>query len=447
MTRQEFRELCQNGPVILDGATGTNLMKAGMPSGVCMEQWALEHKDCLLAFQKEFVEAGTQILYASTFTGSRLKLAAYGLENEVDRINRELVQVSREAAGGKALVAGDMTMTGKQLYPYGELQFEELVDVYREQAKALYEAGVDLFIVESMMSLQETRAAVIAIREVCDLPLMASLTFAEEGRTLFGNTPEAAIVALQGLGVDAVGLNCTTGPEGMLENLRRMLPYAKVPVLAKPNAGLPVIVNGEVEYPTPPEEFAAGAKKLVEAGAALIGGCCGTTPEYIRDLTEAVKTVQPEDKEPKAAPLEGIASEWDALQITEEEPPVIGEAIDVDTNEELREELSEGDVDTLLDLVEDQEDEDAQVLNIYIDAEEIDGKEMIRTILEELGQTSRSMLCFDSSDPETLETALRLYPGRAMVNTARWSEETAEKMAPVIEKYGPLLRRGPQVRR
>lgn len=165
MTKQDFQKIAADHILILDGATGTNLQKAGMPVGVCPEQWILEHTDIMLELQKSYVEAGSQILYAPTFTGNRIKLAEYGLEEQLVEINTRLTALAKEAANGKAWVAGDLTMTGQQLYPFGELQFEELVEVYKEQAKALYDAGVDLFVVETMMSLQETRAAVIAIQE------------------------------------------------------------------------------------------------------------------------------------------------------------------------------------------------------------------------------------------------------------------------------------------
>ena len=189
MTKTEFAGFIrEHGPVILDGATGTNLMEAGMPIGVCPESWVLENPQVLLDLQRRYVEAGSHIVYASTFTGNRIKLEEYGLQERLEEINTQLVALSRQAVGDQALVAGDMTMTGQQLFPMGELLFEELVDVYKEQASVLAKAGVDLFVVETMMSLQECRAAVIAIREVCDLPIMVTLTYNEDGRNIIWNT-------------------------------------------------------------------------------------------------------------------------------------------------------------------------------------------------------------------------------------------------------------------
>ena len=249
MTKTEFANFIkEKGPIILDGATGTNLMEAGMPIGVCPEAWVMEHPDVILDLQRRYVEAGTHIVYAPTFTGNRIKLEEYGLENRLEEINRTLVKLSKQAVDGKALVAGDMTMTGQQLFPMGELMFEELVEVYKEQARILADAGADLFVVETMMSLQECRAAVLAIREVCDLPVMVTLTYNEDGRTLFGTPPETAVVVLQSLGVDAIGVNCSTGPMEMVPLVEKMAEYSTVPLIAKPNAGLPELEGKKTVY-------------------------------------------------------------------------------------------------------------------------------------------------------------------------------------------------------
>ena len=339
MTREAFRELVKKGPVLLDGATGTNLQKAGMPVGVCPEQWILENSEVLIDLQKRYVEAGTDILFAPTFTASRIKLKEYGLEDHLEEMNRKLVALSKEAAKGtNALVAGDLTMTGEQLYPLGDLMFEDLVDVHKEQAKIIAEAGADLFVVETMMSLQECRAAVLAIREVCDLPVMVSLTYNEDGRTLYGTDPVTAVVVMQSLGADAVGMNCSTGPEAMLEPIAKMAEYATIPLLAKPNAGMPELIDGQTVFNVEPEEFAEVGKKLVEEGAAIIGGCCGTTPEHIRALKEAVKGI------PVKAPLQTkrrmLTSERKSVEITlDGRFMVIGERINPTGKKKLQAEL------------------------------------------------------------------------------------------------------------
>jgi len=220
MTRQELYDLLEQRILLCDGATGSLLQKAGMPAGVCPEQWILEHPEAILKIQRDYVAAGSDIIYAPTFGCNRIKLKEYGLEEKVVSMNRELTALAKQAADGKAFVAGDMTMTGESLAPLGTLTLEELIDVYKEQAAALYEAGVDLFVVETMMSLPESRAAVIAIQETCDLPIMVTMTFAEDGKTLYGTTPEAAAVVLESLGASVIGVNCSTGPLEMTEVVR-----------------------------------------------------------------------------------------------------------------------------------------------------------------------------------------------------------------------------------
>ena len=287
MTKQEFREFYQNKLIYLDGATGSNLQKAGMPTGVCPEQWILEHPDAILELQRAFVEAGTNILYAPTFTANRIKLAEYGLAEHLIDMNTELVRLAKQAAGGKALVAGDITMTGRQLAPMGDMDFEQLIDVYKEQIRVLDQAGVDLLVVETMMSLQETRAALIAAKEVSSLPVIASLTFESDNKTLFGTDPMTAMLVLQALGADVVGTNCSTGPDQMCEVVRQMKQVAKIPVLAKPNAGLPKLDSeGRTVYEMDAETFGREMCLLVEAGATFLGGCCGTTVKHIRSMVE-----------------------------------------------------------------------------------------------------------------------------------------------------------------
>ena len=293
MTREEFSRLTREGLLFLDGATGTNLQKAGMPAGVCPELWILEHPDALLRLQEAFAEAGSNILYAPTFGANRIKLQEYGLQDRLAEMNASLVGLSRQASAGRAFVAGDITMTGRQLCPIGSMQFEELVDIYKEQIRALCEAGVDLLVVETMMSLQETRAAVIAAREVCDLPVMATLTFESDGRTLFGTPPECVPVTLQGLGADAVGLNCSAGPDRMKELTERFYAYSEIPVIVKPNAGIPELEGDRTVYRMTPEVFSESCLDLVRAGARIIGGCCGTTPEHIRALVRKLDGIKP----------------------------------------------------------------------------------------------------------------------------------------------------------
>lgn len=439
MTREAFRELVKNGPVLLDGATGTNLQKAGMPVGVCPEQWILENSEVLIDLQKRYVEAGTDILFAPTFTASRIKLKEYGLEDHLEEMNRKLVALSKEAAKGtNALVAGDLTMTGEQLYPLGDLMFEDLVDVYKEQAKIIAEAGADLFVVETMMSLQECRAAVLAIREVCDLPVMVSLTYNEDGRTLYGTDPVTAVVVMQSLGADAVGMNCSTGPEAMLEPIAKMAEYAAIPLLAKPNAGMPELIDGQTVFNVEPEEFAEVGKKLVEEGAAIIGGCCGTTPEHIRALKEAVKGI------PVKAPLQTkrrmLTSERKSVEITlDGRFMVIGERINPTGKKKLQAELKEGSLNLVRTMALEQEENGASILDINMGMNGIDEKEMMLRTIYEVTSTVDCPLCIDSSHVDIIEAAFRIYPGRALINSISLEKEKFEKLLPIAKKYGAMF--------
>ena len=265
MTREVFRELVKRGPIILDGATGTELQKKGMEVGVCPEKWILENKEIVIRLQSDYVKAGSNIIYAPTFGANRLKLEDYGLEDKVIEFNKNLVTLSKEAVNNNAYIAGDLAPTGQQIYPIGDISFETIVDVYKEQVQALVEAGVDLFVIETMMSLQETRAAVLAVKESCNLPIMVSMTFDEKGLTLYGTDPLTALITLQNLGVDAVGFNCSTGPAEMLSLVNKIKNYAKVPIITKPNAGLPKISNGATVFDMGAEEFASYSKLLIEA--------------------------------------------------------------------------------------------------------------------------------------------------------------------------------------
>lgn len=438
MTRDEFRQLLEQGVFILDGATGTNLQKAGMPVGVCPELWIMEHPQAIQDLQRQFVEAGSRLVYAPTFTGNRIKLAEYGLEDRLIEINTRLVQLSKEAVGDKALVAGDMTMTGQQLYPMGTLTFEELVDVYKEQARALYEAGCDVFIVETMMSLQETRAAVLAIREVCDLPVMTTLTFEADGRTLYGTPPEAAVVVLQELGVDAIGTNCSTGPLDMVERIRAMYRYATVPLIAKPNAGLPEIVDGKTVYQTTPEEFARDARLLVEAGARIIGGCCGTTVDHIRALHDAVRDMQPQPV--SAVKKRALASERSVVEITLDGPfQVIGERINPTGKKKLQAELRAGSMAMVRSFARQQEKDGAAVLDINMGTNGIDEKDMMIRAVYEVTAVTGLPLCIDSSFPEVIEAALRIYPGRALINSISLEGKKCQRLLKAAKKYGAMF--------
>lgn len=284
MTRKEFRQMAASGPIILDGATGSNLRSAGLPAGVSTESWVLEHPDVLSALQRAYADAGSQIIYAPTFGANAITQALYGREEEADAMNRALVEISKRAVGGRALIAGDMTTTGKRV-DGGEIDYTQLMSIYRRQAQALLDAGVDLFVIETMLGLTESSAAIEAVRSICDLPILCTLTLDAIGGAYFDGDADQAAQSLPELGADAIGVNCGQGPELYESVITRMSALTDVPIIAKPNAGLPQIQpDGSAVYSMSPVKFAREMRKLQHAGAQLLGGCCGTTPEHIRML-------------------------------------------------------------------------------------------------------------------------------------------------------------------
>lgn len=439
MNRQEFHALIKDDPIFLDGATGSNLQKKGMPAGICPEKWILEHRDIMIELQRQFVDAGSNIVYAPTFTANRIKLAEYGLADDIEKMNRELVALSKEAVGDRAYVAGDLTMTGEQLAPMGKLSFEELIEVYKEQIRYLVDAGVDLLVIETMMSLQETRAAVIAAKEVCDLAVMATLTFEADGRTLFGTDAVTAAVVLESLGVAAVGTNCSTGPDRMVETVRAMAQATSIPIIAKPNAGLPALdADGNTIYDMDADTFGNGMRDLVMAGASIIGGCCGTTPDYIRAAKKAVEDMTLlHREEPK---LRYLTSERKTVTFGLDDPfLVVGERINPTGKKKLQAALKEGSMELVSSFAEEQEACGAAVLDVNMGMSGIDENAMMQKAIETVNASTNLPLSLDSSHVEVLEAALRIYPGRALVNSVSGESEKLEKLLPIVKKYGAMF--------
>lgn len=448
MTKQEWKELTKKSKIILDGATGSNLQKRGMPAGVCPEEWILGHADILCDLQREYIQAGTNILYAPTFSGNRIKLEEYGLSDRIGQMNHDLVSISKDAiqkedAVGKVFVAGDLTMTGKQVEPVGPLPFEDLIDIYKEQIGYLADAGVDLLVVETMMSLQECRAAVIAAKETTDLPVMVTLTFNEDGRTLFGTDPATASLVLTALGVDAVGVNCSTGPDKMVSVVQKMREYTGLPLIAKPNAGLPQLEDGETVYNMGPEEFAENMMLLVREGADILGGCCGTTPEHIAKMTELLRengSLYETSCYTRKAVRRALSSERFTKNIDLDGPfLVIGERINPTGKKGLQAELRDGCLDLVSEMAEAQEEAGASILDVNMGMNGIDEKEMMLKAVKELSIVTDLPLSIDSSHVDVVEAALRIYPGRALINSVSLEPEKFEKLIPAAKKYGAMF--------
>lgn len=446
MTRQDFYELINNNIVILDGATGSMLQKAGMNPGECPEEWILSHRDEMINLQKSYIEAGSDIIYAPTFTANRIKLSEYGLADNIGEINRELVGLSKEAVslmqtnpGRKVYIAGDITMTGRQLYPMGQLSFEELIDIYKEQLSYMYEAGIDLVVVETMMSLQECRAAVLAVKETSELPVMVTLSFEDDGRTLYGTDPVTAVTVLQSMGVDAIGANCSSGADRMLDIIKKMSSAAKVPVIAKPNCGMPVLRDGVTVYSDTPEEFELGVRELVSAGASIIGGCCGTDPCCIRLLkSRSASYVMPANQ--RCGSKKILTSERSYVDIASGEKFfIIGERINPTGKKALQAALKEGSLELVVSMAEEQEEYGADILDVNVGMNGIDETEILYKAVMELSQSVNLPLSIDTSSPDAMEKALRHYPGRALMNSISLDDNKTDRLLALAKKYGAMF--------
>lgn len=400
-------------PLILDGATGTELQKKGFTGAECAESWILSHPESILEIQRAYVDAGSQVLYAPTFGANRTKLEAHGLFGKVEEYNMRLVALSREAAEGRAWVAGDIAPTGLFLYPLGDTSFDELLDIYTEQAAALEKAGVDLFVIETMMTLAEARAAVLAVKSVSRKPVFVTFTCDAGGKTLTGSDVAAVLQVMQGMGVDAFGLNCSTGPEEMLPQLRRLQEITRVPLIAKPNAGLPETVNGETVYNCPPEEFCSFAAELSAAGVQIFGGCCGTEAGHVAAISQAAQKQKMVSPAPKHSELLPCATEKEAFFLD----PAASFTHVLNCDSALEDSLADA-----------MEEEEALVAIAVRAEEELDNFSDFQYMITK-------PLCLVCNNAELLEQALRLYQGRALYEGSLSEEE----LIPLAEKYGLII--------
>lgn len=289
MTKEQFRKLTEN-ILLLDGATGSNLMASGMPRGICTETWVIEHKEIFQELQRAYIAAGSQVIYAPTFGGNRINLAKHGLTDRIEEINRTLVGYSRELAGDGVYVAGDITTSGSFITADGDYTYDDAFKMYQEQVKILVDAGIDLIAAETMINIEETLAAVDAANSVCDLPIMCTMTVEADGSIFSGGNAIEAAVSLEAAGADAVGINCSVGPDQLVSVVRSIKENVSIPVIAKPNAGMPTIDDrGNAVYSMNPEDFASYMKILIENGASVVGGCCGTTPAFIKALHDSIR--------------------------------------------------------------------------------------------------------------------------------------------------------------
>ena len=416
---------------------GTELQQRGMPPGVCPEAWIIEHPEIVQEIHRAYALAGADMVYTCTFGANRLKLGEYGIEN-VREVNRTIARLTRAAVGKQTFIAGDIGPTGRFVEPSGDLAFEEAVAVFKEQVLGLLEGGVDLFVIETMMDIQEARAALIAVKECSDCFALVTMTYEPDGRTLGGTDPVTALITLQSLGADAVGCNCSTGPDAMLPFIRAMKPYATVPLAAKPNAGIPRLAGGKTVFEMSAAAFGAFGERFAQAGVNLIGGCCGTTPAHIAALRQAMAM-----QKPLASLKRSIAalSSSRRHQILESNKPlcVVGERLNPTGKEALQQELLAGSMNLVRQIARRQEQQWADLLDVNVGVPGIDEVKTIRQIISLLATHSDLPLVIDSPKVETIEAALRLYPGRALINSISGEKDKCRKLLSLAAKYGAMF--------
>ena len=428
----DFRELLNApGPVLLDGGMGTMLQARGLKLGEYPELAALEHPDWLLDIHRAYVAAGSQILCANTFGANREKLRRTG--RTVEEVIPPSIALARQAAGGRALVALDLGPIGQLLEPTGSLDFETAVDIFAQEVRAARDAGADLVMVETMTDLQECRAALLAVKENSDLPVMVSLTYEERGRTFLGHSPAAAALTLEGMGADAIGVNCSLGPREMPPLVEELTKWTTLPISVKPNAGLPD--PGGAGYDITAEEFADAMAALTQLGVKCYGGCCGTTPDYIAKLARALegRTIR---AIPRSVPA-AVCCPTGVVPI--DRVRVIGERINPTGKKRMKEALRLGDVDFMLGQALEQLQAGADILDVNVGLPEIDEGAMMERVVKALQGVADAPLQLDSTRPEVLERALRVYCGKAIVNSVNGDEESWSAILPLVKKYGAAV--------
>ena len=428
----DFRSLLNApGPVILDGGMGTMLQSKGLAMGEYPELAALEHPDWLLDIHRTYVEAGAQIIFANTFGANREKLARTG--RTPGEVIPASVAVARKAAAGRALVALDLGPIGQLLEPTGLLKLEQAVDIFREQVRLGADAGADLVVIETMADLQEARAALLAVKETCALPVMVTMTYEERGRTFLGCDPASAALTLEGMGADAIGVNCSLGPREMPPLVEELTKWSTLPIAIKPNAGLPD--PGGAGYDITAEEFAQSMAQLADLGVKLYGGCCGTTPEYIALLVRAL-----EGKEIRQVPRHVPAAVCSGTRtVPIDRVRVIGERINPTGKKAMKEALVRGDVDYMLNQALAQTGAGADILDVNVGLPDIDEADMMVRVVKGVQGVTDAPLQLDSTRPEVLEGALRVYCGKAIVNSVNGDDETLDAILPLVKKYGAAV--------
>ena len=419
-----------NGFLVLDGAMGTMLQDA-LPAGKAPETLNVTNPDAVLAVHRAYVQAGADVVTANTFGANRLK---YHGEYPLGEVIAAAVQIAKRS-GAKA-VALDVGPTGALLEPFGTCTVEEAVDAFREQITLGVQAGADLVLIETMTDLLEAKAALLAAKEVTDKPVFVSMSFEAKGRTFLGTDAAAAAVTLSALGADAVGVNCSLGPETLLPIVDTFLRYASVPVLVQPNAGLPSMRDGKTVYDVSPEDFALSVGKMLDRGVTIVGGCCGTSPEYIRLLREEADTHTPAERTPFSGSAVASAAKCVLLDGC---TTVIGERINPTGKKKLKQALREGDYDYVAEEALSQAAAGADVLDVNAGLPDIDEKTVLSRMVDEIQMVTDLPLQIDSADPQAIERAARRYRGKPIINSVNGKAENLAAVLPIVRRYGAAV--------
>ena len=433
----KITEYIKENILYLDGGMGTLLQAQGLKPGELPEMWNLTKPEIIKRIHRDYYDAGSNIVNTNTFGANLLKFSV----DELDSIIEAAVKNAREAATestrpGEKWVALDVGPTGRMLKPYGDLDFEDAVFIFSETVKLGVKYGVDLIFIETMNDSYETKAALLAAKESCDLPVFVSNAYGEDGKLMTGANAGAMVAMLEGLGADAIGVNCSLGPKALGTVVDEYLKYSSLPVMLKPNAGLPRAVDGNTVYDIDPEEFAAEVSALVEKGVRAVGGCCGTTPEYIEAVVK--KTAGASVKQIEKKNITCVSSYTHAV-VFGESPVLIGERINPTGKKRFKEALRSRDMDYILKEGIEQQERGAHILDVNVGLPEIDEKEMLTLAVCELQAIIDLPLQIDTSDTEAMEAALRLYNGKAMINSVNGTKESMETIFPLAKKYGGLV--------
>lgn len=426
----KLEEKLEKGILYLDGAMGTQLQNAGLSLGELPEEWNLSHPERITAVHRAYFAAGSDAVYTNTFGANSLKFG--DRTEEIVAAGVKCAVAAREGFADK-FVALDIGSLGKLLKPLGELEFEDAVSIFKRTVAAGAKAGADLVVIETMNDVYELKAAVIAAKEACDLPVFATLVFGKDEKTMTGTSPEAAVALLEGLGVAALGINCSLAPAEMQSVAERMINVASVPVIVKPNAGLPSSQGGKTTYSLGAEDFAAQMKEIVNIGARVVGGCCGTTPEYIEMLVAATRDLQAKPVEKKNLT---VISSYTQARYFGDIPVLIGERINPTGKKRLKQALKENDMAYILGEAVSQAEKGAHVLDVNVGLPEIDEADMLERAVCEIQAVTDLPLQLDTSDPVAMERAMRRYNGKPLVNSVNGKRESMEAVFPLVKKYG-----------